>query len=90
MESVRITQAELVRDIGAILERVERGAEIVVEKDQRTVAIINAPARPGRLLSECIALARLHGSRVTLDEDFGRDLEEIISSRRDPLQSRWD
>jgi hypothetical protein len=34
----------------------------------------------GRLLSESIALAEAHGSTVTLDEDFGRDLEEIINS----------
>jgi hypothetical protein len=47
--------------------------------------------RPGRLLSECIALAESHGSTVTLDEDFSKDLEEIINGRREPLDaSRWD
>jgi hypothetical protein len=42
-------------------------------------------------LSECTALAESRGSTVTLDEDFGKDLEEIILSRLAPLDlSRWD
>jgi hypothetical protein len=46
---------------------------------------------PGRLQSECIALAEEHGSRATLDDAFGREMEEIIERRREPLDgSRWD
>ncbi len=41
-----------------------------------------AGSRPGRLLSESIALAEAHGSTVTLDEDFSRDLDAIINSHR--------
>jgi hypothetical protein len=64
---------------------------VIVERDQRPVAVIQPAPRAGRLLSECIALAETHGSTVTLDEDFSQDLEEIISSRREPLDaSRWD
>jgi len=44
-----------------------------------------------RLLSESLRLAREHGSTVTLDGDFGRDLEEIINSHREPLSPpAWD
>jgi hypothetical protein len=44
-----------------------------------------------RLLSESLRLAREHGSTVTLDEDFERDLEEIINSHREPLNPpAWD
>jgi len=90
-EVVHLSQAEAIRDIAAILQRVERGAEVIVERDQRPVAVIQPAPRAGRLLSECIALAETHGSTVTLDEDFSQDLEEIISSRREPLDaSRWD
>jgi antitoxin (DNA-binding transcriptional repressor) of toxin-antitoxin stability system len=90
-ESVHLSQAEAIRDIAAILERVQQGLEVIVEKDERPVAIIQAAPRAGRLLSECIALADAHGSRVTLDEDFGKDLEEIIQSHQEPLDaSRWD
>jgi hypothetical protein len=38
------------------------------------------------MLSESIALAEERGSTVTLDEDFGKDLEEIINSRRELLR----
>jgi antitoxin (DNA-binding transcriptional repressor) of toxin-antitoxin stability system len=90
-EVVHLSQAEAIRDIAAILERVERGAEVFVEKDRRPTIVIQPAPRPGRLLSECIALAKSLGSTVTLDEDFGKDLEEIIQSRREPLDlSRWD
>jgi antitoxin (DNA-binding transcriptional repressor) of toxin-antitoxin stability system len=93
-EAVHVSSAEAIRDIAAILERVEGGAEIVVEKDLRPVALIQPAPRPGRLLSECIALAEAHqaksGSSVTLDDQFGTDLEEIIASHREPLESRWD
>ncbi|MGA2327800.1 MAG: hypothetical protein ABSH05_16075 [Bryobacteraceae bacterium] len=80
-EVVHLSHTEAIRDIAAILERVERRAEVVVEKDRRPMAVIQPAPRPGRLLSECIALAESHGSEVTLDVDFGRDLEEIIDSR---------
>jgi antitoxin (DNA-binding transcriptional repressor) of toxin-antitoxin stability system len=90
-EVVHLSKAEAIRDIAAILERVERGAEVFVEKDRRPTIVIQAAPRPGRLLSECIALAESCDSTLTLDEDFGKDLEEIIQSRRKPLSaSRWD
>jgi antitoxin (DNA-binding transcriptional repressor) of toxin-antitoxin stability system len=90
-EVVHLSRAELIRDIAAILERVEQGAEVIVEKDLMPVAVIQPAPRLGRLLSECITLAESHGSTVTLDEDFGRDLEEVILSRREPVDaSRWD
>ena len=93
-EIVHISPAEAIRDIAAILDRVERGAEVVVEKDDHPVVLIQPAARPGRLLSECLALAEKHeeelGYAPTLDDGFGKDLEEIIASRREPLESRWD
>jgi antitoxin (DNA-binding transcriptional repressor) of toxin-antitoxin stability system len=91
---VHVSSAEAIRDIAAILERVERGAEVIVEKGERAVALIQPAPRPGRLLSECIALAKAHeektGHAPTLDEGFAHDLEEIIAGRRESLESRWD
>jgi len=90
-EIVHLTSTETIRDIANILDRVERGAEVIVEKDKRPVAVIQPAPRPGRMLSECVALAEAHGSNVTLDEHFGKDLEEIINSHLEPLDaSRWD
>jgi antitoxin (DNA-binding transcriptional repressor) of toxin-antitoxin stability system len=73
------------------MARVRAGAEVVIEQDARPVAVLR-PAEPHvRLLSESLRLAREHGSTVTLDEDFERDLEEIINSHREPLNPpAWD
>jgi antitoxin (DNA-binding transcriptional repressor) of toxin-antitoxin stability system len=91
MEPLHISEAETIRDIAAILERVERGAEVIVEKDRRPAVVMRPALRPGRLLSECIARAESRGSTATLDEGFSKDLEEIIDSRRESLDaSRWD
>ena len=44
----------------------------------------------GAALDECIAIAKARGSGATLDEEFAKDLEEIIA-RRQPLDtSAWD
>lgn len=84
MGTLRITEAELARDIHAVLAKVRDGAEILVEEDHHAVAVIRSPLPKGRLLSECIALAEARGSTVTLDEGFMKDVEEGIASRSQP------
>lgn len=89
---IHISDAEAASDFASLLDRVRRGAEIVIEHDARPVAVVrSAEPHPGRLLSESIALAEAHGSTVTLDGEFGRDLEEVINSHREPLNPpAWD
>lgn len=91
-EVIHISEAEAASDFASLLDRVRKGAEIVIETDARPVAVLrSAEPHPGRLLSESIALAEAHGSTVTLDGDFGRDLEAIINSHREPLNPpAWD
>ena len=84
MGTLRITEAELARDIHAVLAKVQEGAEVIVEQDHRPVAVIRTPLAKGRLLSECIALAEARGSTVTLDEGFMKDVEEGSTSRSQP------
>ena len=44
------------------------------------------PATPHfRLLSESRRLAKERGSNATLDGEFGRDLEAVVSSHRESL-----
>ncbi len=90
MAPIHMTEAELARDLSAAWAKVESGAEIVIGRDHRPVAVIKTPQGPGRMLSECMALAEAHGSRAILDPDFGKDLEDIIDGRRDSLASRCD
>jgi antitoxin (DNA-binding transcriptional repressor) of toxin-antitoxin stability system len=88
---IHISEAEAASDFASLMARVRGGAEIVIERDERAVAILH-PAEPHvRLLSESLRLAREHASTATLDEEFGRDLEEVIKSHREPLTPpAWD
>jgi len=90
MEQVRMTEAEVTSNFAAVLEKLRHGAEVVVERDHRAVAVIKPVKGPGRPIDECIALAKAHGSGATLDEGFAKDLEEIIANRRPLDTSVWD
>ena len=92
MVSLRISEAELARDLHAVLEKVQEGVEVIVEQDHRAVAVIKTPHRTGRPITQILREARQRNSTVTLDEDFGTDLEEIISRhQREPWNPpSWD
>jgi antitoxin (DNA-binding transcriptional repressor) of toxin-antitoxin stability system len=95
MATLRITEAELARDLHAILAKVREGAEVIVEQDYRPVAMIRPPEGPGRKMSECIALAKAHEERLGYppvpDADFAKDVEAGIASHREPLNPpTWD
>jgi hypothetical protein len=95
MGTLRITEAELVRDIHAVLAQVQEGAEVIVEQDHRPVAIIRTPEGPGRKISECIALAKAYEQRLgyapTPDPDFAKDVQAAIDAHREPLNPpAWD
>jgi hypothetical protein len=51
--------AELARNLHAVPEKIRQGHEVVVEQDHPLLAIMKPAQRPGRLLSESIAIARL-------------------------------
>jgi antitoxin (DNA-binding transcriptional repressor) of toxin-antitoxin stability system len=83
---VHISEAEAASNFADVLARVRAGAEIVIDGHEPIViAARSSKPEPGRLLSESIALAEAHGSTATLDADFGRDLEAIVNSHREPL-----
>jgi hypothetical protein len=83
MATVRITEAELARDLHAVPEKVQEGVEVIVEQDHRPVAVIQLPSED-RLLSESAALAEARASTATLDEGFMKDVEQGIASRSQP------
>ena len=83
--TLRVTEAELVRDVRAVLEKVQLGSEVIVERDDdQPVAIISAPRRSGRPISEILLEVKRRNSVVTLDKDFGSDLEQIVASHQKP------
>ena len=92
---IHISEAEAASDFELVMTRIREGAEVIIERDAKPVAVVR-PAEPvrGRPISECIALAEAHaketGYEPTLDPDFAADLEEIISSRKPRNISTWD
>ena len=87
---VHITEADLVREIRAILQRVETGAEFIIERDAQPVAVLRAAVPPRRRISECIALLE-EDSSATIDPDFAKDVDVAIAIHREPLEPpAWD
>jgi prevent-host-death family protein len=88
---VHVTEAEAAKDFAAVMDKVRAGAEVVIEKDARPVAVVKPPEPTPRLLSESLRLIRERGSTVTLDGGFAKDVEEAIESHREPLDPpAWD
>jgi prevent-host-death family protein len=88
---IHISEAEAASDFASLLARVRAGAEVVIELDARPVAVVLPAESSVRLLSESLRLAREHGSRATLDEDFAKDVEAAIERHREPLTPpAWD
>ena len=88
---VRMTEAEVARDLHTVLEKVSQGVEVVIEQDSRPVAVIKAPTAGGRKISEVIASLEASGANAVLDEDFSRDVEDGIRTRNQPWNPpSWD
>jgi prevent-host-death family protein len=88
---IHISEAEAATDFASVMSRVREGAEVMIEKDARPIAVVK-PAEPVlRLLSESLRIARERGSTATLDGDFGKDVEAAIASHPEPLDPpEWD
>jgi antitoxin (DNA-binding transcriptional repressor) of toxin-antitoxin stability system len=75
MAILHISEAELARDLHAVLEKIQQGSEVVVEQDHRPVAIMKPAATQPRKMSEIIAAMEARGACGVVDEDFARDVE---------------
>ena len=84
MAQVHMSEAELARDLHAVLKKVRSGIEVVVEQDSKPVAVIKAAPVKGRNISEVIAAMEASGASAVLDETFAHDVEEGIKLHREP------
>ncbi len=92
---IHVSESEAASDFALLMARVRDGAEVIIERDAKPVAVVRpAEVVRGRPISECIALAEAHakelGYEPTLDRDFAADLEEIINSRKPRNVSTWE
>jgi len=87
---LHISEADLVKDARSVLQRVETGVEVVIERDAQPVAVIRPPEPVRRKISECIALLQAD-STATIDPDFAEDVEAAVAAHREPLEPpTWD
>ncbi len=91
---IRVSDTEAVVDFGSLLDEVRSGAEVVIEHDERPVAVVRAVEPTRCSISECIALAEAHakerGSEPTLDPDFATDVADIIDNRQPWKPPAWE
>ena len=93
-EVIHISEAKAASNFADVLARVRAGAEIVIDGLEPIVVVVRPEPVRGRLLSECIALAKAHeeetGKAPILDPDFAADVEEIIKNRRPWNPPAWE
>ena len=82
--TVHMTEAELTRNLHAILAKVRQGVEVVIEQDSLPVAVLKSPQVKGRSISEVIDALETSGANAVVDEDYARDVEAGISAHRQP------
>jgi len=86
-----MSEADVVKDIVAVLAKVRQGIEIVIEQNHRAIAVIKPSTSGGRMISEVIADLKSRGSIAVMDDDFARDIEEGIKAHRQPWKPpSWD
>ena len=91
MPTVHMSEAEVARDLHAVLEKVQRGIEVVIEQNNRPIAVIRPQTRSGRPITEILQEARQRASQITLDVDFGKDLEAVLDEHQKPWNpTSWD
>ena len=88
---LRVSEAEVVKDIASVLAKVRQGSEIVIEENYRPIAVIKPSTPAGRPISEVVAELKARGSRAIIDDDFARDIEAGIERNRQPWPpSSWE
>ncbi len=90
MAVLHISEADLARDVHAVLDRVQSGAEVVVERNAQPIAVLRAAEPRRRKLSE-MAAALAEDSTAAIDPDFAKDVQGAVDRHREPLNSSvWD
>jgi antitoxin (DNA-binding transcriptional repressor) of toxin-antitoxin stability system len=87
---IHISELEAANEFATLLTRVRAGAEVVIEKDKRPIAVLHSAEPVRRTISECIALLP-EDSAATIDADFPKDVEAAVASLSEPLNPpAWD
>jgi len=94
MATIHISEAEAASDFAGLMARVRAGEEIVIESNDRPVAIIRSAVLSHRTITESIARAKASSKELgytpVMDPEFAADLEEIVRNRKPRDTSAWD
>ena len=93
MAIIHVSEAEAALTLPALLSQVSLGTEIRIDRGDQTIAVLQPPsAIPIRkTLSEAIRHAEERNSSLTLDDQWGSDLEAVIKQHEnDVLFNPWE
>lgn len=91
MATLHMTEAEVARDLHAVLEKVRQGVEVVIDEGIETIAIMKPTRSVGRSIDEIVKEAEARKLDMTLDGEFGNDMEKVIASHQRPWNPpSWD
>ena len=86
---LHVSATEAARDFSRLLDRIEAGAEAVIERHSEPVAIIGPALAAPRRVSECLAVAVAQPPSIP-DPGFAKDMEEIIQAYSTGELASWD
>ena len=93
MATVHISMADVGPELAELVRRVQSGDEFVIGEEWDGAKLVAALPRH-RTLDETIArlgdLERERGYPVMMDEDFAKDMREIIANRKPRDRSRYE
>jgi antitoxin (DNA-binding transcriptional repressor) of toxin-antitoxin stability system len=90
MGVVHITEADLVRDIASVMDRVQSGEEIIIERDARPLALLRAATPRRRKLSEIMAALpeNSEDAQVIKGRVLAMDEDQILARYHDLVDKR--
>jgi antitoxin (DNA-binding transcriptional repressor) of toxin-antitoxin stability system len=89
MAVIHISEAEAAHDLSGLIDKVRAGEQVHIDRGTESFAIV--PASPiGWTTTEALRRSEARGSQVTLDDDFGDDMEEIMRFNRQERPDPWE
>jgi len=89
MAVIHISEEEAARDLAGLIDKVRTGQQVQIDRGTESFALV--PASPvGWTTTDALRRSEVRGSQVTLDDDFGDDMEEIMRFNRQERPSPWE
>ncbi len=88
MSVIHISEAEAAHDLSGLIDKVRAGEQVQINRGAESFALVPAVEEfpVGWTIDDAIRRSEARGSAVTLDDDFGDDMEEIMRFNR---QGGW-